>query len=343
MIENKLVGINIFPSESVYKAHQSELTDGDLAIVPVDSESLRGKSAYQAAVERGFTGTETEWLLTLKGEQGDKGDKGDIGDRGLSAYDIAVEEGYPGSKTEWLLSLRGAPGESGSGLPVGFEYFTINPNLPSGSLPLFGSLYSREIYADLWNYAKSQPNFVISEENWQALSSSNNGNVPFYSFGDGETTFRVPSLSCWIKGANGLEEVGSYLEAGLPNITGTVESRPHTSGNTQYGGAITGASGAFKHTKMTSTVTNTGCAESSTQRGSDVTTFSAQMSNSIYGNSDTVQPPSIVGMWLVKAYGTVINEGSIEISSIESRLSQIEELISNGSTNNVPDGNGVAY
>ena len=69
MIENKLAGINIFPSESAYKAHQSELTDGDLAIVPVDSESLRGKSAYQAVVERGFVGTETEWLLTLKGKQ----------------------------------------------------------------------------------------------------------------------------------------------------------------------------------------------------------------------------------------------------------------------------------
>lgn len=335
MIENKLAGINIFSSESAYKAHQSELTDGDLAIVPVDSESLRGKSAYQAAVERGFAGSETEWLLTLKGEQGDKGDKGDIGDRGLSAYDVAVEEGYPGSKTDWLLSLRGAPGESGSGLPVGFEYFTVNPNLPSGSLPLFGGLYSREIYADLWNYAKSQPNFVITEENWQALSSSNNGNVPFYSFGDGETTFRVPSLSCWIKGANGLEEVGSYLEAGLPNITGSVTG-------TDY--AIFGASNVVNEGALVASGgKNTSSGTSSASTYKSVLNIDASRSNSIYGNSNTVQPSSIVGMWLVKAYGTVINEGSIEISSIESRLSQIEKLISNGSTNNVPDGNGVAY
>ena len=327
MIENKLAGINVFPSESAYKQHLDELSDGDLAIVPVDTESLRGKSAYEIALEKGFNGTATEWLLTLRGEQGYKGEKGDIGDRGLSAYDVAVEEGYPGSKTEWLLSLRGAPGESGSGLPVGFEYFTVNPNLPSGSLPLFGGLYSREIYADLWNYAKSQPNYVIPEEKWQELFSSNNGNVPFYSFGDGEGTFRVPSLNCWIKGANGLEEVGSYLEAGLPNIEGTIYSR---SRDGDYPGAIFKADGSFylRNKAYTDPDLNwTYISVSSNAGNGDTTIFSAKRSNSIYGNSNTVQPPSIVGMWLVKAYGTVIDEGNLDTSALESRINHIEEML----------------
>lgn len=319
MIENKLAGINVFPSESAYKQHLDELSDGDLAIVPVDTESLRGKSAYEIALDKGFNGTATEWLLTLRGEQGYKGEKGDIGDRGLSAYDVAVEEGYPGSKTDWLLSLRGAPGESGSGLPVGFEYFTVNPNLPSGSLPLFGGLYSREIYADLWNYAKSQPNYVIPEEKWQELFSSNNGNVPFYSFGDGEGTFRVPSLNCWIKGANGLEEVGSYLEAGLPNITGSVTG-------TDY--AVFGAKDVINKGALVASggnYTSSGTSSASTYKS--VLSIDASLSNSIYGNSNTVQPPSIVGMWLVKAYGTVIDEGNLDTSALESRINHIEEML----------------
>ena len=319
MIENKLAGINVFPSESAYKQHLDELSDGDLAIVPVDTESLRGKSAYEIALDKGFNGTATEWLLTLRGEQGYKGEKGDIGDRGLSAYDVAVEEGYPGSKTDWLLSLRGAPGESGSGLPVGFEYFTVNPNLPSGSLPLFGGLYSREIYADLWNYAKSQPNYVIPEEQWQELFSSNNGNVPFYSFGDGEGTFRVPSLNCWIKGANGLEEVGSYLEAGLPNITGSVTG-------TDY--AVFGAKDVINKGALVASggnYTSSGTSSASTYKS--VLSIDASLSNSIYGNSNTVQPPSIVGMWLVKAYGTVIDEGNLDTSALESRINHIEEML----------------
>ena len=325
--ESKLTGINIFPSESVFKAHKNELSDGDLAIVPVDCESLRGKSAYQAAVERGFEGTETEWLETLKGEQGDKGEKGDIGEQGLSAYEVAVKEGFSGSKTDWLLSLRGAPGESGSGLPVGFEYFSINPNLPSGSLPLFGGLFSREVYSSLWEYAKSQPGYVISEEQWQALSSSNNGNVPFYSFGDGETTFRVPSLTCWIKGANGLEEVGSFLEAGLPNIEGSITGSDYSlfsASNITNRGALAASGGNY---------TSSGTSSASTYK--DKLTINASLSNPIYGNSDTVQPLSIVGMWLVKAYGTVFNEGNLEVSAIETRLNQVEELL--GSINSKLD------
>lgn len=214
-----------------------------------------------------------------------------------------------------------------SGLPVGFEYFSTNPNIPAGSIPLFGGEYSREVYSDLWSWVQEQAGYLLEESVWQEKSAANGGNVPFYSTGDGTTTFRVPSLNCWVKGANGIEEVGSYLSAGLPNITGTIESRPHTSGNAQYGGAVVGASGAFTYTRMASASTETGCAESSTQSGRDVTTFSAQTSNPIYGNSDTVQPKSIVGMWLVKAYGTVTNVGSADVSNIAQGLTELENRI----------------
>ena len=213
------------------------------------------------------------------------------------------------------------------GLPVGHEFFTTNPNIPAGCIPLLGGEYSRTAYADLWAWVQTQEGYLLEESAWQSKATANGGNVPFYSTGDGITTFRVPSLKCWVKGANGIEEVGSYLSAGLPNITGTIESRPHTSGNTKYGGAVVGASGAFKFTKMTSTVTNTGCAESSTQSSNDVTTFSAQTSNPIYGNSDTVQPKSIVGMWLVKAYGTVTNVGSTDVANIAQGLTELETRV----------------
>ena len=36
-------------------------------------ETLHGKSAYEIAVINGFTGTEEEWLTSLKGEKGDPG------------------------------------------------------------------------------------------------------------------------------------------------------------------------------------------------------------------------------------------------------------------------------
>lgn len=41
-----------------------------------------GKSAYEIAVENGYNGSETEWLISLKGEQGQKGDTGEQGPQG---------------------------------------------------------------------------------------------------------------------------------------------------------------------------------------------------------------------------------------------------------------------
>jgi hypothetical protein len=41
-----------------------------------------GKDAYSVAVKNGFSGSEEEWIKSLKGEQGPKGDKGDTGERG---------------------------------------------------------------------------------------------------------------------------------------------------------------------------------------------------------------------------------------------------------------------
>lgn len=103
--------------------------------------------------------------------------------------------------------------EAGSlaGLPLGFEYFQTNPNIQAGSLPLTGGLYSRSIYSDLWAWLQEQDGYLISEAEWQAKANANGGAVPFYSDGDGSTTFRVPALIVWVKGKNGNEAVGDYL------------------------------------------------------------------------------------------------------------------------------------
>ncbi|WP_223251767.1 hypothetical protein [Bacillus atrophaeus] len=87
----------------------------------VNVSIVTGKSAYDIAVDKGFSGTEEEWLASLKGEKGDKGstgaigakgDKGDTGAAGkdgkdgLSAYELAVQQGFTGTLDEWLASLK---------------------------------------------------------------------------------------------------------------------------------------------------------------------------------------------------------------------------------------------
>lgn len=201
-------------------------------------------------------------------------------------------------------------------MPVGFEAFTTNPNLQAGWLPLLGCEYSRTAYADLWAWVQTQQGYLIEESAWQAKAAANSGNVPFYSKGDGSTTFRVPSLKCWVKGASSISEVSGYLAAGLPNIEGQLGL-----GGTEKQYSTT--SGAFS--------TNNGALEYGGGHAQDdglIADFNASLSNHIYGSSDTVQPPSIVGLWCVKAYGTVTNVGSTDVSNIASGLTSLETRFS---------------
>lgn len=62
------------------------------------NDNKNNMSAYEIAVENGFTGTEQEWLDSLKGK---------------SAYDIAIENGFVGTEQEWLDSLQGQNGKDG--------------------------------------------------------------------------------------------------------------------------------------------------------------------------------------------------------------------------------------
>ncbi len=54
-----------------------------------------GASAYEIAVQNGYTGTEQEWLTSLQGTPG------------KSAYQVAVDNGYAGTEQEWLDEMTG--------------------------------------------------------------------------------------------------------------------------------------------------------------------------------------------------------------------------------------------
>lgn len=72
-----------------------------------------GDSAYDVWISAGNTGTEQEFLDSLKGLDGDPGDPGDPGADGDSAYDLWIAEGNTGTEQEFLDSLKGADGDPG--------------------------------------------------------------------------------------------------------------------------------------------------------------------------------------------------------------------------------------
>lgn len=222
-------------------------------------------------------------------------------------------------------------------MPVGFEAFTTNPNLQAGWLPLLGGEYSRTAYPDLWAWVQTQQGYLIEESAWQTKAAANGGNVPFYSKGDGSTTFRVPALKCWVKGASSISEVGGYLAAGLPNITGSTAWAVngtldiYSTQDTPYH-QNTGALSVKKDGKAYGAIGDTG---TDSEKSNVSVNIDASLSNPIYGSSDTVQPPSIAGLWCVKAYGTVTNVGSTDVANISTGLTQAETRISSLETNKV--------
>jgi len=66
--------------------------------------------------EQGIPGD--QGLQGDQGIQGIQGIQGVQGEEGLSAYEVAVSEGYTGSEAEWLASLKGDKGDKGDKMTV---------------------------------------------------------------------------------------------------------------------------------------------------------------------------------------------------------------------------------
>ena len=102
------------------------LTEGGSKIKAQGTDGTNGKSAYELAVEKGYSGTEEEWLESLKGNNGTSGNDG------KSAYELAVEKGYRGTLDEWLEDLQGADGEQGSTGATGKDGITPQLKIENG-------------------------------------------------------------------------------------------------------------------------------------------------------------------------------------------------------------------
>lgn len=147
-------------------------------------------------------------------------------------------------------------------------------SVPSGFLFCDGSAISRTTYAAL--YA------VIGTT---------------YGSGDGSTTFDLPNLTD--KFIQGSDTAGTVKSAGLPNITGELDWS-NANSNLQWEMYVNNVvqSGALSITKL-----HTNDYVDSGTGGNDFMgniLFNANKSNSIYGNSTTVQPPALTMRYIIK-------------------------------------------
>lgn len=188
-----------------------------------------------------------------------------------------------------------------------------------------GVLYNRATYEELWNYVQLKPSLLISEAEWQAKYAQTNGKfVPYYSEGDGTTTFRTPLLSAYPCGVSNSDGIGKYESDGLPNITGNI------SNNSEYGLLDNRAiyqyitNGAFGKIQTNKTLHYSNV----NMEYACNLDFDASRSNAIYGASDEVRPKTMYGIWVIKAVGVIVDSiGSTDIQNMLNSISQMQNQI----------------
>lgn len=177
-----------------------------------------------------------------------------------------------------------------------------------------GIAYNRATYPELWEYVQARPDLLLTEEEWQAKYTETNGKfVPYYSSGNGTSTFRTPLLSAYIKGADSTTSLGSYLSAGLPNITG--EGSAFTTFVYPSGSIYIDNRHTEPHYRMGETY------------GVNSWSFDASRSSAIYGNSDTVTPETMQGIWVIKAIGIIIDNNNTDISNVLNGITEFESKV----------------
>ena len=147
--------------------------------------------------------------------------------------------------------------------PIGTILSYGGSNIPSGYLLCDGNEVSKETYKDLYE--------IIGDT---------------YGNSTDNTKFKLPDLrDKFIQGAN--NNLGTNKNAGLPNITGKFFQDINAKG---------GLSGAFAYEG-----TGQKNLANDAPSNSGFIVLDASKSNSIYGNSDTVQPPSVCLNFIIKA------------------------------------------
>ena len=176
-----------------------------------------------------------------------------------------------------VTAIAGGSGGAPTGSLAAFAGTTV----PSGWLLCNGANVSRTTYSKL---------FAVIGTTWGA--------------GDGSTTFTLPNCEGrFLEGTTSTSNVGTYLEAGLPNISGeTFNNALNKSGYWAQLGYPGHATGPFfgSNAETKAPFVPGGSYSSSETYSMPKLGFMASRVSSIFGNASTLQPKSAYTLMIIK-------------------------------------------
>lgn len=192
-------------------------------------------------------------------------------------------------------------------MPVGFEDYVSYKELDPGQLIRNGQLVSREIYSDLWNFVQSKPSMLLTEEEWQANLTANEGLAcNYYSAGDGSTNFRLPKASVIVLPDPNPENINKYSTDTQRNITGSITMIDTIGKSQNSAGAL-----LFTATNASSSVNNNG-----DWSNSGTINFDASKSVGSDHTGSEVKPKTITKLPIVYAFGRIVNAGELDFQTV---------------------------
>jgi hypothetical protein len=328
---------------------------------PVGSTGPEGpKGATGATGPKGDKGDQGE-----RGEKGEKGDKGDVGPQGPkgdpgdgSDVDFSeIQAEIDNVRSEVLEAAAAATDGSNavSSTPLsdvvrhamGEWWFSIDGTIPAGGIAHLGQLCLRSVYNQFWVWCEAQGN-ILTDDEWFAYANTHDGVCPYYSSGDGSTTFRTPRYSdAFLKVVQATTSAGLYTQAGLPNHTHTRGTMNITGGpiNTELAWPSNQPGGAIWIEASGDASPDRGHVQGNTysyryysfdaSRGWTGETSPASESNDIYGRSDTVTPKNIGMLVGVYAIGSIADVGTADAASLLTAIQQLESSKANTDLNNL--------
>lgn len=150
----------------------------------------------------------------------------------------------------------------------------------------------------------SYPDLFTTEANWQQ-SITDYGVCGKFVYDSVNNTVRLPKITGFTEGTIDPTVLGDLVEAGLPNITADWNSAQY-SGGWDSNGAVYGVANSSKEYNS----------------GSDGMRayFDASRSNSIYGNSSTVQPQAIKVLYYIVIATTTKTNIQVDIDEVMTDL-----------------------
>lgn len=261
-------------------------------------------------------------------------------------------------------------------MPVGFEDYVSYTELDPGQLIRNGQLVSREIYSDLWNFVQSKPSMLLTEEEWQANLTANEGLAcNYYSAGDGSTNFRLPKASVIVLPDPNPENINKYSTDTQRNITGLLAPRTITNKdrNLFINATSTWDTGyqslsdmeAFRIKDISWSGSHLPMQSGSEDLSNYKTTtidFDASRSVGVEHTGNEVKPKTITKLPIVYAFGRIVNAGELDFQTVVQKqndltlnhqIKSFTDLTQIGLTNgieqlqdigkNLPDNSQITY